>query len=171
MVTDVLKWHSGPLAAKFIIEDYENKDRLSVCRIISLQRTPKLGRGLDIAGPTVSFGLFEVVRVSLMTRAGFFQRRFRDPIRVPRISNRVPRIREHYHRASKIRENRVPRFRKIGSLQIQTGFLTVSLKKTLSQESEINGSQFFDPWTIFFKYPMGHSATLTPHEQLVEACT
>jgi len=40
-----------------------------------------------------------------------FLRRFRDPIRAPRISNRVPRIRE------------------IGSLQIQTGFLTFSLKK------------------------------------------
>jgi len=38
----------------------------------------------------------------------FFLRRFRDPIRVPRISNRVPRIRENYHRVPKIRENRVP---------------------------------------------------------------
>ena len=44
---------------------------------------------------------------------GFSLRRFRDPIRFPRISNRVPRIRE------------------IGSLQIQTGFLTFSLKKNL----------------------------------------
>ena len=52
------------------------------------------------------------------------------PIRVPRISNRVPRIRENYHRVPKIRENRVPRIREIGSLQIQTGFLTFSLKKT-----------------------------------------
>jgi len=45
-------------------------------------------------------------------------RSFRDPIRVPRISNRVP----------KIRKNRVPRVREIGFLQIQTGFLTFSLK-------------------------------------------
>jgi len=60
-----------------------------------------------------------------------FFRRFRDPIRVPRISNRVPRIRENYHQVPKIRENRVPRIREIGSLQIQTGFLTFSLKKTL----------------------------------------
>jgi len=60
----------------------------------------------------------------------FFLRRFRDPILVPRISNRVPRIRENYHRVPKIRENRVPRIREIGSLQIQTGFLTISLKKT-----------------------------------------
>jgi len=54
-----------------------------------------------------------------------------DPIRVPRISNQVPRIRENYRRVPKIRENRVPTIRKIGSLQIHTGFLTFSLKKTL----------------------------------------
>jgi len=30
-----------------------------------------------------------------------------------------------------MRENRVPRIREIGSLQIQTGFLTFSLKKTV----------------------------------------
>jgi len=61
-----------------------------------------------------------------------FLRRFRDPIRVPRISNRVPRIRENYHRVLKIRENRVPRIREIGSLQIHIGHLTFSLKKTWS---------------------------------------
>jgi len=44
MATDAIKWHSGPPALKFQIEDYENKDRLSVCRIFSLQRTPKVGR-------------------------------------------------------------------------------------------------------------------------------
>jgi len=37
-----------------------------------------------------------------------FLRRFRDPIRVPRIENQVPRIRENYHRVPRIRENRVP---------------------------------------------------------------
>ena len=58
-----------------------------------------------------------------------FLRRFRDPIRVPRISNRVPRIRENYHRVLKIRENRVPRIREVGSLQIHIGHLTFSLKK------------------------------------------
>jgi len=42
------------------------------------------------------------------TCPGFFLRRFRDPILVPRISNRVPRIRENYHQVPKIRENRVP---------------------------------------------------------------
>ena len=54
--------------------------------------------------------------------ANVFQRRFRDPNRVPRISNRVPRAREHYHRVPKIRE--------IGSLQIHTGNLTIFFKKT-----------------------------------------
>jgi len=56
---------------------------------------------------------------------------FRDPIRVHRIENRVPRIRENYHRVPKIRENRVPRIREIGSLQVHTGYLTFSLKKAL----------------------------------------
>jgi len=59
-------------------------------------------------------------------------RRFRDPIRVPRITNRVPRIRENYHPVPKITANRVRRIREIGSLQIRAGFLTFSLKKTLS---------------------------------------
>jgi len=52
----------------------------------------------------------------------FFLRRFRDPIR-------VPRLRENYHRVLKIRENWVPRIREIASLQIHTGFLRFSLKK------------------------------------------
>ena len=54
-----------------------------------------------------------------------FLRRFRDPIRVSRIENRVPKIRENYHRVSRIRENRVPRIREIGSLQIHTGHLSL----------------------------------------------
>jgi len=45
-----------------------------------------------------------------------FLRSFRDPVRVPRIENRVPRISENYHR--------IPR-EKIGS---HTGYLTFSLK-------------------------------------------
>jgi len=60
-----------------------------------------------------------------------FLRRFRDPIR-------IPRIRENYHRVPKIRENRVPRIREIGSLQIQIGFLTFSLKKTCISSSRSN---------------------------------
>jgi len=50
-------------------------------------------------------------------------KRFRYPFR-------VPKIRENYHRVPGIRENRVPRIREIGSLQIHTGYLTFSLKKT-----------------------------------------
>jgi len=60
-----------------------------------------------------------------------FFKRFRDPIRVPRILNRVPRIRENHHRIPKIRENWVPRIREIESLQIHTRYLTFSLKKNL----------------------------------------
>jgi len=52
-----------------------------------------------------------------------FLRHFRDRIR-------VPRTRENYDRVPKIRKNRAPRIREIGSLQIQTRFLTFSLKKT-----------------------------------------
>jgi len=50
-----------------------------------------------------------------------FLRYFRDPIRVPRIENLVPKMKEIYHR--------VPRIREIGSLQVHTGYLTFSLKK------------------------------------------
>jgi len=60
----------------------------------------------------------------------FFLRRFRDPIRVPKISNWVPRIGGNYHRVPKILENRVARIREIVSLQIHTGYLAFSLKKT-----------------------------------------
>jgi len=35
-------------------------------------------------------------------------------------------MRENYHRVPKIRENRFPRIREIGSLQIRTGLLTFS---------------------------------------------
>jgi len=59
-----------------------------------------------------------------------FLRCFGDLIRVPRIENWVPRIRENYHRVLRIRENRVPRIRQAGSLQIHTGCLIFSLKKT-----------------------------------------
>jgi len=59
-----------------------------------------------------------------------FLRRCTDPIRITRIENRVPRIIENNHRVPKIRENRVPRIGKIGGLQVHTGCLTLSLKKT-----------------------------------------
>jgi len=50
-----------------------------------------------------------------LTFIRFFLRCFRNPIRVPRIS-------ENYHR--------VPRIREIGSLHVHTGYLPFSLKKT-----------------------------------------
>jgi len=57
-----------------------------------------------------------------MVTSGFV-RCFRDPNRVPRIENQVPKIRENYHRVPKIRENRVPR----GPYRVSNIFL----KKTL----------------------------------------
>jgi len=63
------------------------------------------------------------------TSTRVFFKCFRDPIRVPRINNWVPRIRQNYHRVPGIRENRVPRIREIGFLQVHTGHLTFSLKK------------------------------------------
>jgi len=67
-----------------------------------------------------------------------FLRRSRYPIRVPRLSNLVSRIRENYHRAPKIRENRVPRIREIGSLQIHTWYLTLLLKKNWTRQRFLN---------------------------------
>jgi len=58
-----------------------------------------------------------------------FLRWFRDPIQVPRIENRVPRISENYHRVPRIRENRIP-----------TGLYLVSdifLKRTLIYNKNI----------------------------------
>ena len=60
-----------------------------------------------------------------------FLRCFRDPIRVPRIEHRVPRIRENYHRIPRFGENRVPRIREIGSLQVHIGYLIFSFKKCI----------------------------------------
>jgi len=68
-----------------------------------------------------------------MVQRRVFLRHFGDPIRVPRISNRVSRIRENYDQVPKIRESRVPGIREIGSLQIHTWYLTLSLKKILVQ--------------------------------------
>jgi len=61
-------------------------------------------------------------------KAQGFLRRCRDPIRVFRIENRVPRFIKDYHRVPGMRENKVPRIREIGSLQIHSGYLTFSLK-------------------------------------------
>ena len=68
-----------------------------------------------------------------------FLRSFRDPSWVLRIVTRVPRIRGNDHRVPRVRENRVPKFREIGSLQVHTGYLTFSFKKI----RQINCTQSF----------------------------
>jgi len=60
-----------------------------------------------------------------------FLRCFRDPIRVPRIENRVPSIIENYQRVHQIRENRVPRIREIRTLEVHTGYPTFSLNNAI----------------------------------------
>jgi len=40
MITDVIKWHWGPPASKISSSNYQNKDTLSVCRILLLVKTP-----------------------------------------------------------------------------------------------------------------------------------
>jgi len=62
--------------------------------------------------------------------AGFFK----DPNRGPRIENRVPRIRENYHRIPRIRENRVSRIscwkrNRVPTDPYRVAYLTFSSKK------------------------------------------
>ena len=59
--------------------------------------------------------LFQETKLVFSYHIQVFSRHFRDPIRVPRISNWISAIRENYHRVPKIWE--------IGSLQIHTGYL------------------------------------------------
>jgi len=78
----------------------------------------------------LNFSLF-IIFTTYGTITRVFLRRFRDPIRVPRIENRVPIIRENHHGVPRIKENLVPIIREIGSLQVHIGYLTFSLKETL----------------------------------------
>jgi len=80
---------------------------------------------------TLASGCNEL-EVRFMCLNSVFLRCFRDPIWVPRIENRVPRISENHHRVLRIKENRVPRIREIGALQVHIGYLTFSLKKLQS---------------------------------------
>ena len=84
-------------------------------------------------------------------KAGFL-RYFRGPVRVPRIENRVPRISENYHRVPRIRENRVPTIREIGSLQGHTGHLTFSLKKNWLKRSFLPHRKLMKAKFWFFKW-------------------
>ena len=82
---------------------------------------------------------FEIIFTDIWIHVNirFFLRHFRDLIRVPRIENQFPRIRETYHRVSRIKENQVLRIREIWSLpQVQTGHLIFSLKKPVNIENK-----------------------------------
>ena len=65
-----------------------------------------------------------------------FLRCFRDPNWGPRIENRVPRIRENYHRIPTIRENQVSgiscwKRNWVPTCSYRVAYLTFSLKKTV----------------------------------------
>jgi len=53
MITDVMKWLWGTSASKMSNSSNQNKDRLSIYRILLLQRKPKLGRTKPSTGPRV----------------------------------------------------------------------------------------------------------------------
>jgi len=56
MATDVINGTEDHPLQKCQIHNYQNKDRLSVCRILLLQRKPKLGRTKPSTGPRVGHG-------------------------------------------------------------------------------------------------------------------
>jgi len=68
------------------------------CCLIANQFVGEILRGLKIVSVIVSY-------------MQVFLRCFRDLIRIPRIKNWVPRIRENYHRVPRIKENWVPTIR------------------------------------------------------------
>jgi len=80
----------------------------------------------------------------LLFKPGFFKEFYR----VPRIENRVRRIRENYHR--------VPKTREIGSLQVYTGYLTLSLKK------------LFKLYASYVLY--NHVLILDQHKKILKVC-
>jgi len=68
------------------MQDYQNKDRLSVSRILSLQRKPKLGRTKPLTGPRVGHGYFKVPGltfeahcISFFIKNDYFQTNFKFP--------------------------------------------------------------------------------------------
>jgi len=83
-----------------------------------------------LCGTQNVFRNFQKIHDEVFMWRRLFLRRFRDPIRLPRIENWVPRIRWNGFLLPRIRENRVLRIREIGSLPVHTGYLTFSLKKT-----------------------------------------
>jgi len=83
----------------------------------------------NLAKKRFSFKVFFIAPWSLFSnnsihsRSGIF-RCFRDPIR-------VPRIRENYHRVPRVKKIGSLESQKIGSLKVHTGCLTISLKKAV----------------------------------------
>ena len=88
----------------------------------------------------------------------FFLRRFRHGFRFPIIENRVPRIRENYHRVPKIREYRVPRITEIRSLPIHTVYQTFSLKKNRGRAIVTNRGLHMDMETAGDRQQCGRAA-------------
>jgi len=82
---------------------------------------------------------------------GFFLRCFRDPNRVPRIENWIPRIKENYQRVSKIRENRVP----TGPYRVPNIFLKKKMSINLAQEA-MSASKFTFECKYCFKLKRLH---------------
>jgi len=113
----------------------------------------------DLSSRLVVYDRICVKATQVALAAGVFSMCFRDPIRVPRIENRVPRLRENYHPVHRIRENRVPKIREIGSRQIHIGYLTLSLKKTCSS----------DPWRKLCQYNVNQGQT--EEWSKMESCT
>ena len=70
------------------------------------QRSVKSGPQKFPIRPATFLGMFNVLTIWCKS-INTFLRCFWDPMRVPRIENRVPRHRENYHRVPN-RENRVP---------------------------------------------------------------
>jgi len=77
-----------------------------------------------------------------------------DPNWIPRIENRVPRIRENYHQIPRIRENRVPRIIEIGSLRPCPGPTRGGAAGPPSRGPQESRG----PWTSKFKIEMGNYA-------------
>ena len=81
-------------------------------------------------GPRLPMPCWETICIGFLNILGFIKAFYVN--RVPRIENRVSGIRENYYRVSRFRENRVPRIREIGSLQVHTGYLTFSIKNSVN---------------------------------------
>ena len=80
MVTDVIKWHWGQPASKCQIQDYQNTDRLSVCRMLLLQRKSKLCRTKPSAWPRVGHSCSKHFRTTRGCQKKPFAANMADPL-------------------------------------------------------------------------------------------